>query len=138
MGIIKCPDCKAEVSTFAAQCIGCGRRFASVLGLIAKGLFLAFNILMAMWLLFELEYGLPRRVMETWAFGAVILGMLALVARDRWSERRMAHRVRRQEAGAAKSSSTEEASEMADGADQGAEKTAKQTARKEVWQRLRG
>lgn len=83
MALIKCRDCKAEVSDSAVRCPTCGREFhdPSTLGVIAKGLFLALNLVMALWLLIELAVGRPSRVFEPWAVGAVILGMCALVTR---------------------------------------------------------
>ena len=83
MALIKCRDCNAEVSEAAVRCPTCGREFhdPSTLGVIAKGLFLAFHVVMALWLLIEVAAGRPSRVFEPWAIGAVILGMSAMVTR---------------------------------------------------------
>ena len=82
MALVKCPDCRAEMSAAAASCPRCGRiREMSPLYQIVKGVFFLFNAVMAAWLIGELFLGMPSRVMVPWATGSVILGMLALVTK---------------------------------------------------------
>lgn len=82
MAIVKCPDCRADVSTRATRCPRCGRSEQTPLSLMMAGLFLVFNVTMALGLVLELSVWLVQgRVVSAWATGSVILGVLALVTR---------------------------------------------------------
>ena len=82
MALIKCPDCRAEMSDVADSCARCGRvRERSSLGVASTVLFLVFNGVMAVWFIAEVLSWLevPSGLMGSWATGSVILGMFALV-----------------------------------------------------------
>lgn len=152
MALIKCRDCKAEVSDLAVRCPMCGREFhdPSTLGVIAKGLFLAFNVVMALWLLIEIAAGRPGQVFEPWAIGAVILGMCALVikgtsARVRTSQGKpnsggMPSR-RTDPAQKTPAAAPDDTETLGSGEDAAAappkDSSPEPTTRKEVWRRLR-
>ena len=92
MALIKCRDCKREVSDLAVRCPGCGREFRdeTVSGVIAKVLFHLFNGVMAVGLVGDLVVSIrpdTRRVAEAWAIGAIITGMFALVTKGNTRER---------------------------------------------------
>ena len=89
MAIIKCPDCRADVSTIAASCPGCGRSEPTRLSMATTGLYLLFNAVVMP--LLALVEGLSR-VAQAWAIGSVILGVLALVTRGRHAVRSQAGR----------------------------------------------
>ena len=137
MAMTRCPECKEDVSDLAASCVKCGRelREPSTLGSVAKGLFLAFNGVMALWLIGEVLMGLPSRVFEPWAIGSVILGMFALVTRGAHFPRR-ARAPEREHADdrAQGSTKTGEGTDEEHTADDQATDT---RTRKDVWRRLR-
>ena len=83
MAIVQCPDCRADVSTIAASCPGCGRSEPTRLSMATTGLYLLFNVVMP---LLAVAEGLSR-VAQAWAIGSVILGVLALVTRGRHAVR---------------------------------------------------
>lgn len=83
MAIVKCPDCRADVSTLATRCPRCGRSEQAPFSLMMAGLFLAFTAVMALGLVLELAVWRAGEVVDAWATGSVILGVLALVARRR-------------------------------------------------------
>ena len=83
MAVIECPDCRANVSTIAASCPGCGRSEPTRLSMATTGLYLLFNVVMALLVVVE---GLSR-VAQAWAIGSIILGVLAMVTRGRHAVR---------------------------------------------------
>lgn len=89
--LIKCRDCKREVSVDAVRCPGCGREFRdeTVTSALTRILFYVFNVVMVAPFLFSLGPYDPdtREVAEAWTIGAVIIGMFALVARGTTRER---------------------------------------------------
>lgn len=110
MAIINCPECQQSVSDSAFKCPKCGVQLRkpkrSFMGKLFKWTFVAFNILMAVWLVggwnaatdgFEnlnqaeqagaaIGTGLGvAMVMVIWVIGAIILGMFVLFTRPKTS-----------------------------------------------------
>jgi hypothetical protein len=54
MALIKCPECKHEISDKALECINCGYQLRKpkrgIMGTIFKWLFILFNLFMLLWI----------------------------------------------------------------------------------------
>lgn len=110
MALISCPECKSEVSDTAYKCPKCGitikKPRRGFFGRLYMGLFVLFNIIMAIWLFYywggmgkviALEgqsdaYQAGTALGATigtgiifafWALGDIILGMLVLLTRPK-------------------------------------------------------
>lgn len=109
MPMIKCPECARDVSDSARQCPGCGVQIRkpkrTFLGKLMKFLFIAFNLLMILWLISyfvsvgELSSAAGSDAERTglalgatmgtgmllvlWALGDVVLGLLVLLTRPK-------------------------------------------------------
>lgn len=111
MPLIACPECGAEVSNKALQCVKCGAQIRkprrSVVGQIVKGLFIVFNALMVVLMIVSIssmaestrDFSRMSEVQQAgtaigvglgvgfvlvvWAIGSVILGLFVLVTRPR-------------------------------------------------------
>ncbi len=107
MALVKCKECGAEISDKALDCPKCGARLRkpkrTLFGKIVKFTFIAFNILMLLWLVFgvgsaaetieqagsEAEQagaaigtGLgAMMIIIIWVAGDVILGLMTLLTR---------------------------------------------------------
>ncbi len=72
MALVNCPECKAEVSSAATKCPKCGFQIRKpkrgVLGKLIKYGFIAFNILMVIWLVTGMQGA--SEVIETSTTGA--------------------------------------------------------------------
>ena len=108
-GLAACPSCENEVSAAAFDCPHCGHPIRKprrgFFGKLFKLLFVAFNLIMALWLisywvqLGELSGGLASEaeragaaiggtiatgmILVTWVIGDVILGLLTILTRPR-------------------------------------------------------
>lgn len=111
MALISCPECKSEVSSTAHKCMKCGKVInkpkRGFFGKIFKWSFIAFNVLMLVWLISGMnaaangtaqaatEAGRAGAAVGTaigagivigvWAVGDIILGMLVLFTRPKAS-----------------------------------------------------
>lgn len=108
MALINCPECKAQVSNTASNCIGCGYQIRKpkrgIFGIIFKWTFILFNILMCFWLLSYFgsigdtasssneaaQVGTAigatigtSMILGFWVFGDIILGILVLFTRPK-------------------------------------------------------
>ena len=108
MPLIACPECSKEISNTAFKCQNCGVRLKKpkrgFFGKIFKWSFIAFNLLMAWWLIAgmtsatrglggmssahqagaALGTGIGAMlVLGIWAVGDIILGLLVLLTRPR-------------------------------------------------------
>ena len=109
MALIECPECGAGgVSDSATKCPKCGAQLRkprrSVFGQIMKWIFLAFNVLMLIWLITGVSAATKGMdamseteqagtavgtgigavlIVILWALGAVILGLLVIVTRPK-------------------------------------------------------
>ncbi|MCA1490481.1 hypothetical protein I6F11_06045 [Ensifer sp. NBAIM29] len=108
MAIISCPECQESVSDSAFKCPKCGVQLRKpkrgFMGKLFKWTFIAFNALMAIWLVagfnkategYENLSGAEQAgaaigtgigmtmVLVTWVLGAIILGMFVLFTRPK-------------------------------------------------------
>lgn len=108
MAIISCPECQTDVSDSALKCPKCGVQLRkakrSFFGKIIKWSFIAFNILMLIWMVAGMNKatsGMDKLtsaeqagaaigtgigamiIMAIWFFGAVILGLFVLLTRPK-------------------------------------------------------
>jgi small-conductance mechanosensitive channel len=98
--MIACPECTTEVSDAAKDCPSCGVQLRkptrSFMGKIIKWLFIAFNLLMILWvwsagsLTGEMEGASAvggvigtGLIIGLWAIGDVIIGLLVLLTRPK-------------------------------------------------------
>lgn len=108
MAIISCPECQTDVSDSALKCPKCGVQLRKVkrgfFGKIIKWSFIAFNILMLIWMVAGMNNatsGMDKMtsaeqagaaigtgigamiIMAIWFFGAIILGLFVLLTRPK-------------------------------------------------------
>jgi len=103
MALVACSECGHEVSDQALKCPSCGSQIReperSTVGKIAKWLFIAFNLLMVIWIVSALNVEVPTSssaeqagaaigkgigatiLFVFWVFGDIILGLFALLTR---------------------------------------------------------
>ncbi|MGF2652855.1 hypothetical protein ACQUWL_16660 [Serratia marcescens] len=111
MALIQCPECHKDVSDSAFKCPSCGNTLRkpkrTVMGKIIKWLFILFNILMILWVIFgmggasdvysnaqssaeqagaAIGTGLAIGMIATiWVIGDIIIGILVLLTRPKAS-----------------------------------------------------
>ena len=105
MALIKCPECGKEVSSTAQKCINCGfilnKPKRSITGKIFKGLFVGFNAIMGLIILFTIFgiVGAPESatasskaivgsvgtgvIIITWVFIGLPLGIMSYITRSK-------------------------------------------------------
>lgn len=107
MALIACPECKSEVSSAALKCPKCGVQLRmptrSAFGKLVKFAFIAFNVLMPIWIMAGLggasEYQAASEaqraghavgtgigvmiLLSIWVFGDIILGLFVLFTRPK-------------------------------------------------------
>lgn len=105
MAIIKCPECKREISDEANKCVHCGKLLKkpkrSMLGKICLWLFYGYNVLMVLWMVSGLKASASIQttnaaeqagaaigtgigvmlILMVWCLGAIITGILAFMTR---------------------------------------------------------
>ncbi|EKM3640643.1 zinc ribbon domain-containing protein [Salmonella enterica] len=111
MALIQCPECHKDVSDSAFKCPSCGKTLKkaqrTIIGKVIKWLFILFNILMILWVIFGLGgagdiyssaqssaeqagaaigTGLAIGMIATiWVVGDIIIGILVLLTRPKSS-----------------------------------------------------
>lgn len=110
MALVQCPECKNQVSDTAFKCPSCGARLRkprrTVFGKICLGLFIVFNVIMALWLFGGVHSNVQQMqalsgahktgaalgttigamlILLLWALGDVILGLFTFFTRPRVS-----------------------------------------------------
>jgi hypothetical protein len=109
MALVNCPECQAEVSDTALKCTKCGVQLRkpkrSFFGKIVKWSFIAFNILIVIWLVASMNAaseGIQTMssdaeqagaaigagigaiaIFAIWFFGDIILGLFVLLTRPK-------------------------------------------------------
>jgi hypothetical protein len=108
MAMIACPECETQVSDTAFKCLKCGVELRkpkrSFMGKVFKWSFVAFNVLMLLWVVSGFNASTEKMaglsgsehagaaigtgigivlLMLLWAIGDVILGMLVLFTRPK-------------------------------------------------------
>lgn len=109
MSLIQCPECEVQVSDKALTCKGCGVQLRkptrSFMGKLFKFLFIAFNIIMVLWMFSYFgaigdQYGTSASdaeaagtaiggtigtgiLMMFWVLGDIILGLFVLMTRPK-------------------------------------------------------
>ena len=108
MALINCPECNGEVSDVAMKCPSCGVQLRkakrSLFGKIIKWGFIAFNILMALWVFGGIDNAVDKSagltgaeaagaaigtgigamfLLTIWVIGDIILGLFVLFTRPK-------------------------------------------------------